>query len=150
MMRISERGMALIRACEGFSPVIYICPAGKKTIGYGHAVREGERFPGGGISEEQAEALLNQDVEWAERAVDRRVSARLCQHQFDALVSLTYNIGADAFARSTLLKLVNQGDIAQAGQEFSRWVHAGGRKCDGLIKRRALELALFQGEAIGG
>ncbi|TVS40518.1 lysozyme, partial [Xylella fastidiosa subsp. multiplex] len=69
----------------------------------------------------------------------------LKQHQFDALVSLSFNIGACAFHRSTLLRKLNAGDVAGAAQQFHVWKWAGGRVQSGLIIRRAAERALFEG-----
>ncbi len=80
-----------------------------------------------------------------EPAVRRYVRVPLKQHQFDALVSLSFNIGAGAFHRSTLLRKLNAGDVAGAAQQFHVWKWAGGRVQSGLIIRRAAERALFEG-----
>jgi len=142
-MRTSEQGLALIRQYEGFSAVCYICPAGKQTIGYGHVIRKNEQFTGG-ISESDARKLLMQDVKGAEQAVIRLVTAVLTQNQFDALVSFTYNVGAAALAKSSLLRFLNAGNPDAAAQEFCRWVYGCGRKLPGLATRRAAEEALFR------
>lgn len=134
--------MALIKRWEGFSARVYLCPAGRRTIGYGHVVRSGEGFPDG-ISLGEAEDLLISDIRETEQAVGRLVTVPLSQGQFDALVCLAYNIGAGALARSTLLRLLNAGNRAAAALEFSRWAYAGGYKLEGLIKRREEEKALF-------
>jgi len=133
-MHTSEQGIALIKRFEGFSATPYICPAGKNTIGYGHVIGAGEDFSGP-VSEEDAEKLLQDDVKVPEQAVNRLVTAQLNQNQFDALVSLIYNIGAAAFQNSTLLRLINTENPA-ASEQFDRWVYAGGQKLDGLIARR--------------
>ena len=146
-MRISEQGLALIRQSEGFSAETYICPAGKTTIGYGHVVRPNERFPDG-IDKEEAENILQQDVTETEQAVSRLATVELSQNQFDALVAFAYNIGVGAFEKSTLLRLLNDGDMAAAAGEFGRWVYAGDKKLDGLVRRRSLETALFNGDPI--
>ncbi|RPI74763.1 MAG: lysozyme, partial [Desulfobacteraceae bacterium] len=67
----------------------------------------------------------------------------LSQNQFDSLVSLVYNIGAGAFERSTLLRLLNQGDYTGAANQFCLWNKAGGKILPGLIKRRCEETLLF-------
>jgi lysozyme len=67
------------------------------------------------------------------------------QAQHDAMVCLTYNIGMGAFARSTLLRKFNAGDIPGAQAQFAVWNRAGGRVMLGLQRRRASEAALFQG-----
>ncbi len=69
----------------------------------------------------------------------------LAQEQFDALISFAFNLGATALAESTLLILVNKGSHKAAAEQFDRWVHAGGKKLYGLVRRRAAEKALFLG-----
>lgn len=145
-MEISEQGLALIRGFEGFSATPYLCPGGKPTIGYGHVIGAGEAFPEAGISRETAETMLKQDVKWAEQAVRRLAAVALSQNQFDALVCLVYNIGAKAFEKSTLLRILNSGDPEAAARQFSRWVYASGRKLPGLERRRAAETLLFTTE----
>lgn len=141
-MKTSDRGIALIKEFEGFSPVIYLCPAGKPTIGYGHVIHnETIHAP---INEEEAERLLLNDLnDRYEPDVLRLVSAELTQNQFDALVSFTYNLGASNLARSTLLKKLNAGDYALAAEEFERWDKCNGKPLAGLSRRRRAEKALF-------
>lgn len=145
-IRISEAGLELIRAFEGFAAMPYRCPAGVLTVGYGHAVRASESFPRG-VTEDQAATMLRQDVEDAERAVRRLLPVPLRQGQFDALVSFTYNLGAGALQRSALRRKVLRGEHAQAADEFLKWVWAGGRKLPGLIRRRTAERALYRGDS---
>ena len=134
MRYVTQRGLDLICRFEGFSPELYICPAGHPTIGYGHLVREDEkaRFSGA-ITENEARTLLKQDVEVAERAVLRLIDVPLSDGQFDALVSFTFNLGAGALQRSTLRRKVNCEEHAEVPTEFLRWVWARGRKLGGLI-----------------
>jgi lysozyme len=145
MRKISKTGLDLIKQFEGFSPTVYICPAGYPTVGYGHVVKlqEREQFSNG-ITRAQAEVLLRQDVQTAERAVLRLISVPLTDGQFDALVSFTFNLGAGAMQRSTLRRKVNRGDHANVPAEFRKWVWAGGRKLDGLTKRRESESMLYK------
>ena len=107
MRHISRQGLDLICRFEGFSPIIYMCPAGYPTIGYGHLITEAnkEQFLDG-VDEDEALDLLRQDVAVAERAVLRLISVPLTQGQFDALVSFTFNLGAGALQRSTLRRKV--------------------------------------------
>ena len=142
MRHITQEGLDLIKRFEGFSPTIYICPAGYPTIGYGHVVREDvrDRFAEG-IDEQEAENLLQRDVRWAERGVLRLIDVPLTDGQFDALVSFTFNLGTGALQRSTLRRKVNREEHEQVPREFMRWVWAGGRRLQGLIKRRAAEAA---------
>ncbi|MCP4394494.1 MAG: lysozyme [Alphaproteobacteria bacterium] len=142
MRNISTEGLYLIKKFEGFSPEIYICPAGYPTIGYGHLLRKGEDFSGG-ISENAAEDLLRKDVLVAERAVLRLINVPLTDGQFDALVSFTYNLGSGALQRSTLRRKVNQELHNEVPEQFHRWVWAGGKKLKGLIKRRKVEAILY-------
>jgi lysozyme len=72
-----------------------------------------------------------------------RVTVALSQNQVDALHSFVFNIGGEAFTRSTLLRLLNQGQFESASREFSRWVYSGGVQLPGLVQRRADEEALF-------
>ena len=143
-MHISEQGLALIRRFEGFSPTPYRCPAGVMTIGYGHTARAGASLPER-ISHAEAEALLAEDSRRALAALKRHIPQKLEQHQVDALVSFIYNVGAGAFARSTLRKVLARGWMDEAPGEMMRWVHAGGKKLPGLVARRAAEVALFRG-----
>ncbi len=143
-MQISEQGITLIRQFEGFSATPYLCPAGKLTIGYGHVVRPNEQFPASGISEEEAEIILKQDVNYSQAMVNHCVLTSLTQHQFDALVSLVYNIGVKAFVNSTLLQYLNEGNTQAAADEFGHWVYSNGEELAGLVTRRAAESKFFK------
>lgn len=124
--------------------MVYICPAGYPTIGYGHVVKPQEKEQvASGITTEQAEALLRQDVQAAERAVLRLITVPLTDGQFDALVSFTFNLGAGALQRSALRRKVNRGDHAAVPAEFWKWVWAAGRKLEGLVRRREAEAELY-------
>jgi GH24 family phage-related lysozyme (muramidase) len=144
MRHVTAEGLALIRRFEGFSPVIYRCPAGYDTIGYGHVVRESERARfADGIAEVEAEELLRADVRAAEAAVLRLITVPLTDGQFDALVSFTFNLGAAALQRSTLRRKVNREEHAGVPAELRRWVWAGGRRLPGLVARRAAEATRY-------
>lgn len=142
-MQTSEQGIALIKRFEGFSAAPYFCPAGKPTIGYGHVIRQGEAFPYLGISEQQATSLLKQDLIPVENTLKKRVVYPINQCQFDALASFIYNAGIQAFEKSTLLRILNQGDVPSAAAQFNRWVYAAGKPLEGLKKRREAEKSLF-------
>jgi GH24 family phage-related lysozyme (muramidase) len=144
MRHVSQDGVDLIKRFEGFSPTVYICPAGYRTIGYGHIVLDAERDRfAGGIGEEEAEELLRRDAGIAELAVLRLIAVPLTNGQFDALVSFTYNLGSGALQRSTLRRKVNREEHAVLPVEFRKWVWAGGRKLRGLIRRREAEAAHY-------
>lgn len=143
---VSGQGLALIQRFESYQSNWYLCPAGKKTIGFGHVQQPGDNFAVP-VSLDFAVALLRRDASRYELAVKQAVNCPLAQPQFDALVSLAYNIGEGNFKGSTLVLKLNGGNAYAAAAEFDRWVYAtvGGRKqvLDGLVKRRAAERALF-------
>lgn len=139
-MKTSQAGIAIIRTHEGLRLTAYQCSAGVWTIGYGST--SGVK-PGMTITQAQATGLLISDLGIAERAVHSSVTVTLSQEQFDALSSLAFNIGASAFAKSTLVKLLNAGKYHDAAAQFDRWVYAGKKKLPGLMKRRAAEKAMF-------
>lgn len=144
MRHITEIGLNLIKRFEGFSPTIYICPAGYPTVGYGHLVRPGEsdRFRDG-VTEVLAGELLKQDVRTAEASVVRLITIPLTDGQFDALVSFTFNLGAGALQRSALRRVVNRGAHEEVAGQLSRWIMAGGRRQPGLVRRRNAESARY-------
>lgn len=147
-LTISENGVKMIEGFEGFSATAYPDPGtggAPWTIGYGHT---GGVSPGETITRAQAETYLEQDLSSAENAVRQNVHVPLTQNQFDALVSLTYNVGANGY--SGLLATLNRGDYAGAQRMFGDYVHAGGHVLQGLVNRRAQEAALFGSSAPSG
>ncbi len=141
MRRINQTGLELIKQYEGLSLDPYYCPAGLLTIGYGHVCAVSEYQDG--ITQEEAERLLSQDLHMSEAAVERAVEVEISDDAFAALVSLAFNIGGNAFKRSTLLKKLNNGDYVGAAAEFPRWNKAAGRALPGLTARRLREQELF-------
>jgi lysozyme len=139
-MKISQTGIDLIKRFEGLRLNAYRDAVGVWTIGYGHTATA---KPGQRISAERAEELLRRDLETFERGVERRLKVEVNQAQFDAMVSLAFNVGLGAFGKSTLLRLVNRGAYSAAADQFGRWVYAGGRKLRGLVRRRQAERELF-------
>lgn len=149
-MRASSAAIDLIKAAEGFKSHLYNCPANDASIGYGHLVHHGpvcgaasEAPFAGGITEDQATALLVQDVAYAEHAVEHLVKVPLTQGQADALCSFVYNLGAGRLQTSKLLNLLNSGNYAGAAAQFGVWVYGGGKKLPGLVARREAERQLF-------
>lgn len=145
-MKISEKGLALVKHFEGCFLKAYLCPAGVLTIGYGHTGKSVK--PGMTITQEQADIILQSDMERFEKAVKDLVKVSLEQCQFDALVSFAFNCGQGALKGSTLLRLLNAGKIVEAVQQFSRWNKARNAKGElaplkGLTRRRAAEAHLF-------
>lgn len=95
------------------------------------------------VTEEEGERMLRKELAVTEDAIERLVTVPLNQHQFSALTVLVYNIGVGGFASSTLLRLLNQGKYEQVPAQMTRWVHAGGKRINGLVRRRSAEAALF-------
>lgn len=139
-MKTSSKGIELIKKHEGFRNKAYKCPADVWTIGYGHTsgVNSGDV-----ITAMEGERLLRHDLTYAEAVVnDQRVV--LSQNQFDALVSLVFNIGSGNFAKSTLLRKLRQNpNDPSIADEFKRWKYAGGKVLPGLVKRRNDEAQLY-------
>lgn len=140
-MQISETGKDIIRNLEGFSATRY--PDGKGySIGYGHQILPGESFVEP-ISKEIGELLLESDSAKSEKIVNSSVKVPLKQNQFDALVSFVYNVGANAFKNSSMLRYINSGRNDLAADEFNRWVYYQGSVNKGLVARREKEKKLF-------
>lgn len=139
--KTSEMGFDLIRNFEGFSAVPYKDAHGY-SIGYGHFIKPTEKFTRP-ITKTEADILLSNDVKSAESAINSSVKVPLSQIQFDALVSLVYNIGSGAFKNSTLLKHINAGNFNLAKNEFKRWDKSQGKVLAALTARRKIEADLF-------
>ena len=152
-MKISDRGLALIKQAEGFVAVVYKDQAGLPTIGYGHLLTERDkrtkRFAGKSLTQEDATELLREDVAVAESAIAELVTATLSQNQFDALCDFVFNLGRGALAGSTLLKVLNRCDYAAVPKELGRWVKIRNPKTGeletyhGLVRRRQREVELW-------
>ena len=145
MMRTSQTGIDLIKRFEGLELESYQDIAGIWTIGYGHAGPEA--VLGRRITKDAAEQLLAMDLKPREQAVERLVSVPLNQNEFDALVSFVYNVGVEAFSRSTALRRLNAGDRIGAADALTWFnkatVNGVLREVQGLTRRRAAEKALF-------
>ena len=139
-MKVSDIFLEKLMEMEGCRLAAYRDAAGVPTIGYGHTagIRMGDR-----ISQQQAKALLRQDVEAVMRQV-RALDVARTEAQLEALTSFAFNLGIARLRSSTLLKVIRQGGSKQAIQrEFKRWVYAGGRKLSGLVNRREWEASHF-------
>lgn len=140
-MKISSKGLELIKKYEGFSPKKYLCPAGKPTIGYGHVIQSGETYTT--LTEKEALELLDQDADVAENTVNNLVKVPLNQNQFDALVSLVYNWGSGRFLRSQLLQNINNRNYTGVTLGFLKINKIKGVISRGLTNRRIAEANLF-------
>ncbi|WP_228147193.1 lysozyme [Acinetobacter sp. ANC 3832] len=142
---ISKAGIDAICSYEGLEFKAYLDSANIWTIGYGTIkYPNGVRVKKGDTCTiEQAKAYMASDLKSFEAAVNK-VKVPLNQNQYDALVSLTYNIGVNAFANSTLLKKLNAGDYKGAAAQFNVWNKVKGKIVQGLVNRRAKERKLFE------
>lgn len=138
----NKYAVKICKQFEGFRPLKYICPAGLPTIGYGHVIRKGEDFSHG-INQTEALALLEEDLQIAETAVQRLIRVQLTESQFGALASFTFNLGAARLQSSTLRQCVNIGHTSLVPLQLSRWVYAGGVILDGLVERRLVECETY-------
>lgn len=139
-MRISPKGIALIKKWEGLRLKAYYCSANVLTIGWGSTGKH--VTPDMVITEKEAEELLKKDLFRFEIGV-KNLCPRVNQNQFDALVSFAFNLGLGALQRSTLRMKVNRGEYDHVPAEFKKWVRGGGRILPGLVKRREEEAKLF-------
>ena len=143
-MRISPAGLQLIKSFEGFRETAVRLPDGRWTIGYGHVrtAREGLT-----ISPKDADELLLHDLKSIENAVSNMIYAPLMQGQFDALVSLAFNISLGQLRDSDIVRLLNSGDYLGAANAFDLWrkarLHGRVIVVDALVRRRAAEKTLF-------
>ncbi len=124
--------------------VPYICPAGKWTLGYGEVITaaQAQQFKEG-ITDEYAAARFNTKLRPFVEAMDKAIKVEVMPEQFDMVVSIAYNNGIDAIAKSTLMRKLNAKDFAGAAKEFLRWNHIGTKVCDGLTARRKREMQIF-------
>jgi lysozyme len=168
-MRLGPKGAALVKSFETLeleaypdpgSPLGRACAArglpmrdyrkvdgwenlfgGPWTIGWGHTGKD--VHPGLVWTEQQAEEAFIKDTDSALKGVNAVLTVKLSQEQFDAVASLVFNIGAGAFARSTILRLLNQRRFLEAAEQFPRWNKSQGQVLNGLVRRRAAERELF-------
>lgn len=146
-MQISYSGIQSLKELEGFRDKAYKDTGDVWTIGYGTIRWLGKPVEAGQtITEKEAQLALQNDLAWAQTAVNQLVRVPLKQHMFDALVSFVYNIGADAFAKSTMLRLLNGGLYSAATDQFKRWNKDNGKVIPGLVSRRKIEESMFKGE----
>jgi len=140
-MQYSKQGLALTEGFESCRLTAYQDVKGVWTIGYGHTgsdVTEGLTW-----TQDQADTALVCDTQHAVNTVNRLVTIELSQTAFDALVDFVFNVGSGNFAGSTMLKLINSGNLDAAAEEFSKWDHASGQVISGLLRRREAEVNEF-------
>lgn len=144
-MKTTAQGRALIEQREGVRLHAYRDSVNILTIGVGHTSAAGPPTVTEGltITQVQCDEILSRDLAKFEAAVDGAVTVPLADHEFDSLVSLAFNIGAGAFAKSTLVRTLNLGNRAGAAQAFLAWNKAGGKVSAGLTTRRQAERHQF-------
>lgn len=149
-MNISERGVELIKSFESYRGYPYYDSVKVPTIGYGTTYYpDGRRvrISDAPVTEAQATELLMANLVSFERAIEDALQVEVTQSQFDALVCWAYNVGTRAAQQSTLMRLLNAGDVAGAADQFLRWNKAGGVPLPGLSRRREAERQLFLEDA---
>ena len=131
--------MLILPHFEGSEPKPYLDPVGIPTVCVGHTGNVNMEHV---YSKEECDTLLRGDLGIAFNAIDKYVHVPLGDATRAALASFIFNVGVDAFRKSTLLRRLNVGEGVEACPELKRWVYAGGRKLPGLVKRRSVEAAL--------
>lgn len=143
-MGVSIPLLGYLKGWEKFSPVPYFATAyekalNKKTIGYGHVIKDGENLTF--LTEQEATNLLLQDVAGAEDAVNKYCKVPLTQNQFDALVSLAFNCGNGAAIK--VIARINRGDFEGVPAHIMRYVYQGKTVLNGLVNRRKKDVAIW-------
>lgn len=140
MLKINKTGLELIKHFESLELQSYQDSGGVWTIGWGHTHSAKEDME---ITEEEAIALLLDDLQIFEKAIIANVKVKLNPNQFSALVSFVFNLGETNFRNSTLLMKLNKEDYVGAAAEFKRWNKVNGKRLAGLVRRRLSERNLF-------
>ena len=146
MSTIGLKGIKLIKEFEGCRLKAYKCPSNVWTVGYGSTFYEdGSKVKQGDIiSQERANELFLQIVKKFVDGVDRMVTSKVTQNQFDAMVSLSFNIGLGGFKRSSVLRKVNINPNDETiGASFRLWRKGNGVVLPGLVRRREAEVKLY-------
>lgn len=144
LMVVPKQTKQLIKQFEGLKLKTYKDVAGKLTIGYGHYnATPPSCVDCMVITEQQAESMLDNDLEHILSQIQGHISVDLTDNQLAALISFAFNEGPHALISSTLLKKVNSGDFDQAAFQFLNWDFAGGVEVKGLLNRRTAEQRLF-------
>ena len=149
-MKTSERAIKIIKHHEGIRNRPYKCPAGLWTVGVGHLIGDGKSLPADWnrtFTAEEIDGILKRDLQRFERGVLKMLpNVPLRQHEFDCLVSFSFNLGLGTFQRSTLRQALLRGDKKAAMESLVKYCRAGGKILKGLQTRRLDEKALFEGK----
>ena len=144
-MRLSQNGVNFIKSHEALRLKAYQDSKGVWTIGWGHT--KGVK-PGDVITRAQAEQFIRDDFAWVERTLNAdlvtgRDKSLVTQNEYDALCSLVFNIGSQAYLDSTVRRKIKQGDKMAAARAFGMWIYSNHKIAPGLVTRRADEVRLF-------
>lgn len=140
-MKMSDSAIEQLKKFEGCKLRSYQCAAGVWTIGYGHTKGVKASMT---ITQAQADQYLKEDLTTFEKYVNK---FKLNQNQFDALVDFAFNLGIGNLSKSTLLKkVIKNPQDPTIEKEFMKWVNAGGRRLEGLVKRRRWEADWYYGQ----
>jgi lysozyme len=140
----SETAINLIKKWEKFKDRTYLCSSGKKTIGYGTRIEYHPELRNTCITEAKAIQILKDDLNKNfVSAINKFVRVPLNQNEFDALISLIYNIGRSSFVNSKLLNDINSGNLSSLRKNWSEFRKDGGGVSNGLVNRRSEEIRLF-------
>lgn len=145
-MNLSNQGLTLIKEFEGLALEAYD-DVGHLAIGYGHNVIGNEPFKiteHSTITESQAEILLKLDIQRFEKVVNTAIKADTDQNQYDAMISLAYNIGDNAFLKSSVLKYHNAKNYKIAADKFLLWKNVSGTFNKNIFLRRIMEANLYR------
>lgn len=138
-IRTSKAGLEIIGNAESCVREPYYCPANVLTVGIGSTGNIQQKVY---TDEEIAERWVG-DIKTAEQCVYRFANGfHLPQPVFDAVTSITFNVGCTKMRTSTMYKHLNNGDYKAACNEFPKWNKAGGQVLNGLVIRREKEKAL--------
>jgi len=146
-MRLNNAGYLLITEFEGFSAKPYLCSAKIPTIGYGNTYYSDNKrvtMLDKEITKVQAFEMFKTIADRFGSAVSKLITSPLNQNQFNALVSLAYNIGTGNFANSTILKKVNKNHNDNSIElEFKKWNKVNKKEVAGLTRRRSYESKVY-------
>jgi len=154
-MKASQHLKNLLEQWEGVRQQVYLDSGKEPTIGIGHLLTQSERSSGKifidgmpvkydqWLSVAECRTLLDQDLKIPEKTISKLVFVALTQNQYDTMISFIFNLGAEAFRNSTLLKLLNESKYNAVPEQLRRWIHDNGKVVQGLINRREKEIKLW-------
>ena len=154
-MKTSEIGKLFIKSYEKFSSKMYLDQGGRPTTAYGHLIEKDDpmKYMTRTITQEEGDRLFDTDLYYkAEMCVNHFIRETVIQYKYDALVSLTFNIGCGNFSTSTLVKKINTSSFTdeEISDEFLKWNKVRSEHglvvSTGLVKRRLQERRMFLGE----